>query len=155
MPTKAAFLLCLVVLEKVLTVDKLKSRGMQMPNRCYMCGCNEETALHLFLHCPVSHNLWSFIMNRFNKCWPLPASMSDLVVMWDEENISGLSDKGRIPWRCSPIVLCWFIWMERNARCFDRKGITNSKLLESALSLLFSWTTHWFKGLKFHDLMFD
>lgn len=46
LPSKAVFLLCLVVLEKVLMVDKLKSRGFHMPNRCYMCCCNEETSQH-------------------------------------------------------------------------------------------------------------
>lgn len=75
--------------------------------------------------------------------------------MWDDENISGITGKGRILWRCSPIVLCWSIWMERNARCFDCKGIANSKIPECALSLMFSWASHWFRGMRFQDLMFD
>lgn len=47
MPIKAAFLLWLVTLKKVLMVDKLQAQGIQLANRCCLCECHEETADHV------------------------------------------------------------------------------------------------------------
>ena len=36
---------------KILTIDQLKRRGWNMPNRCYLCKMEEETNDHLILFC--------------------------------------------------------------------------------------------------------
>ncbi|RVX09019.1 LINE-1 reverse transcriptase-like [Vitis vinifera] len=41
-PTKVAFFAWEASWEKVLTLDKLQRRGWQLPNRCFLCGCEEE-----------------------------------------------------------------------------------------------------------------
>ena len=46
-PTKAAFYAWETAWGKVLTLDKLQRRGWHLPNRCYLCGCAEETIHHL------------------------------------------------------------------------------------------------------------
>lgn len=35
--------------ESILTIDKLKSRGMVIPNRCYLCMQAEESCNHILL----------------------------------------------------------------------------------------------------------
>ena len=43
---------------KLFTLDKLQRRGWHLPNRCYLCGCDEESIHHIFLHCLVVNPLW-------------------------------------------------------------------------------------------------
>nr|CAN73960.1 hypothetical protein VITISV_023007 [Vitis vinifera] len=48
-PTKVAFFAWEASWEKVLTLDKLQRRGWQFPNRCFLCGCEEENVLRIEL----------------------------------------------------------------------------------------------------------
>ena len=50
-PTKVAFFAWEATWGKVLTLDKLQKRGWQLPNRCFLCGCEEETVNHILIHC--------------------------------------------------------------------------------------------------------
>ena len=40
-PTKAAFFAWEATWGKILTLDRLKKRGWQLPNRYFLCGCEE------------------------------------------------------------------------------------------------------------------
>ena len=46
-PTKIAFFAWEAAWGKVLTLDRLQRRGWQFPNRCFLCGCEEETINHI------------------------------------------------------------------------------------------------------------
>ena len=43
---------------KVLTLDRLQRRGVQLPNCCFLCGCEEENVNHILIHCTVVRVLW-------------------------------------------------------------------------------------------------
>ncbi|RVW28251.1 putative glucan 1,3-alpha-glucosidase [Vitis vinifera] len=46
-PTKAAFFAWEAAWGKILTLDRLQKRGWQLPNRCFLCGCEEENVIAL------------------------------------------------------------------------------------------------------------
>ena len=52
-PTKVAFFAWEATWEKILTLDRLQRRGWHLPNRCFLCGCEEENVNHIILHCIV------------------------------------------------------------------------------------------------------
>ena len=52
-PSKAAFFAWEATWGKILTLDRLQRRGWQLPNRCFLCGCEEENVNHILLHCIV------------------------------------------------------------------------------------------------------
>ncbi|RVW90897.1 Urease [Vitis vinifera] len=52
-PTKVAFFAWEAAWGKILTLDRLQKRGWQFPNRCFLCGCEEERVNHILLHCTV------------------------------------------------------------------------------------------------------
>ena len=56
-PTKVAFFAWEAAWGKILTLDRLKKRGWQFPNRCFLCGCEEESVNHILLHCIVVRTL--------------------------------------------------------------------------------------------------
>ncbi|RVX23795.1 LINE-1 reverse transcriptase-like [Vitis vinifera] len=57
---------------KILTLDKLQRRGWQLPNRCFLCGCEEENENHILLHCTVVKTLWEIALAIFGVQWVFP-----------------------------------------------------------------------------------
>ena len=51
--TKVAFFAWEATWGKVLTLDRLQRRGLQLPNCCFLCGCEEESVNHILIHCTV------------------------------------------------------------------------------------------------------
>lgn len=72
--------------------------------------------------------------------------MEALLEVWSADSLAGLSPMGKLLWKA----------VERNTRIFEKGKVANSKLPESSLSLMFSWSYHLpeFKGVKFHDFVF-
>jgi hypothetical protein len=60
-PSRAEFFMCLIVQNRVWTVDRLLQR--QWPNECFclLCIRNLETATHLLTDCEFSKLVWSQI----------------------------------------------------------------------------------------------
>jgi hypothetical protein len=42
-------------------------------------------------------------------------------------------------WRMAPLCLMWTIWREKNAQCFEDKGMTMAEFSNEFLQLLFFW----------------
>ncbi|RVW97682.1 putative ribonuclease H protein [Vitis vinifera] len=57
-PTKILFFAWEATWGKVLMLDRLQKRGWHLPNRCFLCGCEEETVNHILIHCIVAKVLW-------------------------------------------------------------------------------------------------
>ncbi|RVW19587.1 hypothetical protein CK203_115953 [Vitis vinifera] len=57
-PTKVAFFAWEATWGKVFTLDRLQRRGLQLPNRCFLCRCEEESVNHILIHCTVVRALW-------------------------------------------------------------------------------------------------
>ncbi|RVX13511.1 putative ribonuclease H protein [Vitis vinifera] len=53
-PTKLAFFVWEVAWGKVLNLDRLQKRRWQLPNRCFLCGSEEENVNHLLIYCTVA-----------------------------------------------------------------------------------------------------
>ena len=60
---------------RILTIDQLKRRGWNMPNRCYLCKVEEETSNHLILFCKKATMLWSLLFSLFDVQWVLHSSI--------------------------------------------------------------------------------
>lgn len=69
------------------TIDKLRARGLIIPNRCCLCRVAAESLDHLFLHCPWVEPLWVFFLNRFGVLWSQPDSIN---AFWSVGLISAL-----------------------------------------------------------------
>ncbi|RVW99510.1 putative ribonuclease H protein [Vitis vinifera] len=76
-PTKIAFFAWEATWGKVLTLDRLQRRGWQLPNRCFLCGCEEETINHILIHCTVAKGLWNIILALCGVQWVFPNSVKE------------------------------------------------------------------------------
>ena len=81
-PTKVSFFAWEAAWGKILTLDKLQRRGWQLPNRCYLCGCEEENANHILLHCTVVKTIWEITLVIFGVQWVFPESVIEVLLSW-------------------------------------------------------------------------
>ena len=117
---------------RILTIDQLKRRGWNMPNRCYLCKVDEETNDHLILFCKKAILLWSLLFSLFDVQWVLHSSIKRNLIGWHSAFVNKRKEKA---WRVAPFCLMWTLWKERNERVFNDTERSNQ-----ALKLLFLYT---------------
>ena len=77
-PKRVAFFLLTTAHDWILTLDNLMLRGRPLANRCCMCCCDGELVDHLLLHGPVTHTLWTFMLQAFGIHWVMLVSVAGL-----------------------------------------------------------------------------
>ena len=68
-PTKIVFFAWEAAWGKIMTLDRLQKRGWQLPNRCFLCGYEEENVNHILIHCTVVKVLWDLVLGVFGVQW--------------------------------------------------------------------------------------
>ncbi|CAN1751474.1 Putative ribonuclease H protein At1g65750 [Linum perenne] len=117
-PTKVSCLVWKVAHESLATVDKLRQRGFQMPNRCVLCFADCESIQHLFWRCPFASQVWSFFSSRLSLLGPFPLDAKGFLWAWKGLNCDACF---------APCVrmlahsVLWVLWSERNNRIFRDK----------------------------------
>ncbi|CAN1325280.1 Putative ribonuclease H protein At1g65750 [Linum perenne] len=114
-PTKVACFIWQVAHGSISTIDNLRRRGLQIPNRCIMCGYDAESIRHLFFECSFAVHVWSLLSSRLSLFGPIPGAMTGILAAW-----KGLNWERDFE-ACGEALLhgvCWCIWLERNARTF-------------------------------------
>ncbi|RVW29823.1 FGGY carbohydrate kinase domain-containing protein [Vitis vinifera] len=81
-PTKVAFFAWEATWEKILTLDRLQMRGWQLPNCCFLCGCEEENVNHILLHCTVVKTFWEIAFALFGVQWVFPEKVKEALFCW-------------------------------------------------------------------------
>ncbi|RVX16590.1 hypothetical protein CK203_006183 [Vitis vinifera] len=85
-PTKIVFFAWEAAWGKVLTLDRLQRRGWQFPNRCFLCGCEEETINHILIHCTVVKGLWDIILVLCGVQWVFPESVKESTCLFNHHD---------------------------------------------------------------------
>ena len=62
-PMRVSFFAWEASWNRILTIDQLKKRGWNMPNRCYLCKMEEETSDHLIIFCKKATMLWNLLFS--------------------------------------------------------------------------------------------
>ena len=102
-PTKVEFFVWEAWWGKVLTLDQLNRRGFSLPNRCYLCGEEEENIDHLLIHYLKIRTLWFSLLTALDiACTPLMTK--DVIISWNK--IPLRKDDRKI----SRATLCCLFW---------------------------------------------
>ena len=109
-PQHVAFFLWIVAHGRILTLDNLTLKSRPLANRCCICYCDGESINHLLFHCPVTHSLWTFVLQAFGIHWVMPGSVAGLLSCWHQWLRKHNSDI----WNLVPGCLMWIVWLERN-----------------------------------------
>ncbi|CAN1759555.1 hypothetical protein LINPERHAP1_LOCUS7181 [Linum perenne] len=135
-PVKIQCFLWLCYHNRISTLDVLQSRGFSLPNRCVMCGIDEESSGHLFIHCTFVAPIWSKISSRLSFFGPYPSKVSDLIASW--KGLNCLSTFAII----KGVVLhslCWHIWLERNDVIFRDSSPSESRVFFRTVGSCCAW----------------
>lgn len=85
---------------KFLTLNNLQWRGWRLPNRCYLCGCEEETIYHVLLHCNIVSSLWEIIFTLVRGHWVFTKMVKEGIVNWRGAFVS---KKRKKTWKSIPL----------------------------------------------------
>lgn len=106
---KFSFNAWLVILERLLTKDRMLRFHMHTDTRCVMCGVDDETHAHLFCHC-------SYVKQIYSN-WDINISPS-----WDDIKIGRIVTDARISVPARELTYLFVmtvfykVWRERNRR---------------------------------------
>ncbi|GKB44263.1 RNA-directed DNA polymerase, eukaryota, reverse transcriptase zinc-binding domain protein [Tanacetum coccineum] len=110
-----AFILWVAVKGRLKTLDRI-SKWMEIQSMaCYLCNEYVESHNHLFFSCPYSKRLWERLkpmarLEGISNCWPSIIS----AIVNKSSNNTIWSVIQRLVWG----ACVYFIWQERNGRCF-------------------------------------
>ena len=121
---------------KILTINQLKKRGWNMPNRCYLSKEKEEASDHLFLFFKKATMLWRLIFSLFGVQRVLHSSIKRNLSGWHDAFVGKMREKA---WRATHLCLLWTLWKERNERAFNDIERSNQALKHSFLYTLVNW----------------
>ncbi|CAN1772638.1 Transcription factor MYC2 [Linum perenne] len=119
--------------DAVPTKENLHYRRIFVPRECGLCGLADETAGHLFIHCPIAQECW-------RVAGVLQAVMSGLTNVdsfggWLFEVVSRNTEEvTQRVW-----VVLGAIWQERNNRIWNNKASTPDWVVQEAVGELRDW----------------
>ena len=134
-----AFFLWTATHNRILTLDNLMLRGCPLVNRCCMCCHDGESIDHLLLHCPITHTLWTFMIQTFGIHWVMPGSVAGLLSCWYQ----WLGKHNSNIWNLIPGCLMWMVQLERNRCSFENREKTLDELKVLYQCSLFEWSRCW------------
>ena len=134
-PSKVAFFAWEATWEKILTLDRLQVHGWQLPNCCFLCGCEEENVNHILLHCTVVRTLWEIVFALFGVQWVLPERVKE-AFCWQG---SFVGKKRKKIWKSIPLCIFWTVWKERNRLAFRWGFLAIQVLKNYFVCNLWSW----------------
>ena len=137
-PSKVSFFSWEVAWGKVLTLDKLQRRGWHLPNRCFLCGCAEETIHHILLHWSVVRPLWNIILSLVGVSWVFPKEVKDMLLSWKGPFVG---KRRRLAWNSVPLCIFWIVWKEGNCIAFRNGTLTAQRLKHSLFFNLWFWNS--------------
>ena len=134
-----AFFLWTTAHGQTLALDNLMLKGRPLANRCCLCCCDGESVNHLLLHFPVTHSLWTFMLQAFGILWVMLGLVAGLLSCWYQWHGKHNSDI----WNLVPRCLMWIVWLERNRRSFEDKEKTLDELKLLCHRSLLKWSRYW------------
>ena len=140
----------LLVLENIFHFigTKILARVWQFPNRCYLCGNDEENVNHLLIHCTVASVLWGIVLSLFGAQWVFPETVKEAVISWKGSFVGKKREK---IWRSIPLFIFWMVWKERNRLAFGGE-LAIQKVKNSFVCNLWGWAKL-YNGAEPHSLI--
>jgi ribonuclease HI len=113
---------------KILTWDTLQRKGWVGPGMCPLCRAATEDNAHLFINCSFTQAAWAKVLStlKLNVSWS-GQNLTDCMESWT--SIKAAPKK-------LPVLMCWYLWLERNKALFEGKLPTVTSVVHQTLSLL-------------------
>lgn len=136
-PPKVSFLLWAVFNNSLPTRDVLRHIRVDVESEvCVMCGLENETTYHLFIHCSKTFEVWDYFIKAFRISWTVPGTVLKLFNAWDWNVLTG---KCKELWNLLHYALIWVVWDERNNRVFGGRHKFVYDIILHVMQTLILW----------------
>ncbi|KAF5180956.1 hypothetical protein FRX31_029452 [Thalictrum thalictroides] len=137
-PMNVKFFFSSFVWERLLTVDNLIARGIDMPNSCVLCNNHGESMKHLFFQCPTSLLVWNSLLSHLGMMDEIMDNngAGDFLCKWPSLNNRGLS---AAIWDIIPYTVIWILWRTRNTIVFDNGVFALDEVVRRIKCTLWNW----------------
>ena len=149
-PSKVSFFVWRLIRDRLPKIN-LRRKNVEINDpTCPFCEYKEEDAAHLFFSCSKIMPLWweSTLWTNTTAPFSQNPRMHFLQHVVGKENGSSFQK-----WKCWWISLTLSIWQNRNKIVFEEESFNDSKLLEDAIFLCWTWLKIWIKVLTCHTLV--
>lgn len=125
-PAKCKFFVWLALHDRCWTAARRKRHNLQDDDSCILCGQEPETIYHLLIGCSFSREVWFSILQLFGAGSMLP--MAHSLADWWAYARKRIQKDDRKAFDTTVILVVWCLWLERNARTFNRSSRTAAQL---------------------------
>ena len=109
------------------TVQNLRENGLQLVNRCCVCGQEGESTFHVMFECKLSCIIWERVYPQVNEILQSSAMGDFCQVLFQQ-----LYRDNSLEIFC---IICWLIWRNKNRSYHDSICHSPGKIICSANSL--------------------
>ncbi|CAM0955107.1 unnamed protein product [Alopecurus aequalis] len=141
-PLKLKMHMWLALKNRLWTADRLAARGLQHPDSCPLCCQQEETSEHLALQCSYSREVWYHILLVWRLHRFTPACDAVLAHWWPRVS-DAVAASTRSEYNELVILVVRHLWLERNARVFDKTAVLPMELCRRIKAELDVWMLAW------------
>lgn len=94
------------------TLQLLKSRGIELDDKCKRCNQSSENLTHLLWECKLAKECWNFFTVWMEMSEPLPINLRQAIILTtDKKRVQGFNT-------CFGATI-WTIWLLRNDCVFN------------------------------------
>lgn len=138
-PSRLKFFMWLITKGRCLTADNLQKRGWPHEDGCVLCNGDQESCDHLLLGCPFTNRIWGLLRTWLGTPFPLPGDDDwEFADWWIKTRLCFQTGyRGAFDSLC--ILICWFVWRERNLRIFEQKARTAAELFSDIKDEVAVW----------------
>jgi hypothetical protein len=80
--SQGGFFVWVAAMGRIISIDNLRKQRVLVVDWCFMCKRSGESIDHLLLHCPISQELWCFILCLFGVQLVMPRGVKELLDCW-------------------------------------------------------------------------
>lgn len=116
-PQKLKFFFWLALHNRLWTAERRKRHGLQPEATCSLCDQEDESVDHLLSSCPVTREVWAWLLGRVGFQHATPSDRSMLTDWWLNTR-QAVPSGHRRAFDSAVIIVSWIVWNERNNRIF-------------------------------------
>jgi hypothetical protein len=114
------------------TADRRRKRGLPTHILCPLCGTSEETLDHITLRCPFALAIWTGVVARLRLPNIVPSENAEIGEWWPAA-VERFAVADRRMANSFIMLVMRTLWLERNARVFERSPTTAQSTLQLML----------------------
>ncbi|KAF8723592.1 hypothetical protein HU200_021549 [Digitaria exilis] len=138
-PGKCKFFAWLALHDKCWTAARRKRHHLQDDDFCALCGSESESIDHLLVGCSFTRQVWHQLLLRENAASLTPTTQDLALAAWWTRGRKLIHKKSRKPFDSTVVLVSWAIWLERNARTFNRQHRTVAQMVDHILKEAPAW----------------